>query len=134
VTVAQRAVGGATVVTVSGELDGRAAELGQDVGAALRRSADVVLDLSGVRYLSSAGLRLMLIVYRQAQCLGTRVAVVGLSNELRMVMQASGFLGFFLVAGSPEDALRSLRAAARDDAAGAGRPADLTGSCAGAGR
>jgi anti-sigma B factor antagonist len=127
VKVAQRTVGDATVVTVSGDLDGRSTGIGQDIGSVLRRSGDVVLDLSGVRYLSSAGLRLMLVVYRQAQCLGTRVAVVGLSDELRMVMQASGFLNFFLVAASPEEALRALRGA------GYRQPAELGGSTGGGG-
>lgn len=105
----ERTLDGATVVTLDGELDGHSATIAEDIGAALRRSPEVVLDLSGVRYMSSAGLRVMLTVYRQAQCLGTCVAVVGLSDELRMLMRATGFLTFFQVADSAEAALRAVR-------------------------
>jgi anti-sigma B factor antagonist len=125
VEVIRRTVQGATVVAVSGDLDGRSTALAEEITAALRDSSEVVLDLSGVQYLSSAGLRVMLIVYRQAQCLGTKVAVVGLSEELRMVMHATGFLAFFLVADSPVLAIRHLRG--EDQAGPAGSPVDREG-------
>jgi len=111
VNVTTQQVDGATVVALSGELDGRSAALAHEISAALRESTEVVIDLSRVQYMSSAGLRVMLIVYRQAQCLGTQVALVGLHHHLRMVMQATGFLGFFQVADSPADAIARLRSA-----------------------
>jgi anti-sigma B factor antagonist len=109
VDVSQGVVDGVTVVALNGEMDGRSAALADQIGAALQDTREVVLDLSGVRYLSSAGLRVMLIVYRQAQCLGTRVAVIGLSSHLRTVMQATGFLRFFDVADSTPEAITMLR-------------------------
>lgn len=107
--MSRRVLDGVAVVALDGDLDGQSAALVDQIGAALKDSREVVLDLSGVRYLSSAGLRVMLIVYRQAQCLGTRVAVIGLPGHLRTVMQATGFLRFFDVADSTPEAITMLR-------------------------
>jgi anti-sigma B factor antagonist len=115
VNVTRRTLDGVTVLALSGDLDGRSAAVADDISQVLQSAKEVLLDMSGVQYLSSAGLRVMLIVYRQAQCLGTKVVVVGLSSQLRTVMQATGFLGFFLVADSPEAAIGYLRAAVSDE-------------------
>jgi anti-sigma B factor antagonist len=106
-----RTVDGVTVLALAGDLDGRSVPEVQDgIGAAVRDGRDIVLDLSGVHYLSSGGLRVMLLLYRQAQCLGRRVVVVGMSEETRRLMQATGFLGFFRRAESVRAAVRVLRA------------------------
>ena len=76
----------------------------------------VLVDLSAVPYMSSAGLRTMLLLYRNAQAVGTSVCLVGVSTELRQMMEATGFLGYFPVHDTVEDGLRELAPAepARD--------------------
>ncbi|MFI0421847.1 STAS domain-containing protein [Spongiactinospora sp. 9N601] len=97
------------VVRLSGDLDSRTAPAVQEhVGTALTRSRLLVLDLTGLRYMSSAGLRVMLLSYRQAQRAGGEMAVVGLSGELRMIMSAVGFLGFFTIAEDLDEATKLL--------------------------
>ncbi|GAB2490540.1 STAS domain-containing protein [Streptosporangium sandarakinum] len=87
------------VVALTGDLDSRTAPVVQEhVGRALAEHRLLALDLSNLRYMSSAGLRVMLLSYRQAQCASGQMAVVGLSEELRMLMSAVGFLNFFTVA------------------------------------
>lgn len=101
--------GALAVVTLSGDLDSRTAPAVQEsVGEALKESKLLALDLTGLRYMSSAGLRVMLLFYRQAQRVGGEMAVVGLSEELRMLMNAVGFLGFFKVAGDLDEAAKLL--------------------------
>lgn len=108
-----RTVDDVTVVALAGDLDSRSAPTVQDgLSAAVHDGRDVVLDLSGVRSLSSGGLRVLLLLYRRAQSLGRTVVVVGLSEETRQVMQATGFLGFFRIAESVRSAVRTLRAEA----------------------
>jgi anti-sigma B factor antagonist len=108
-----RTVDGVTVLALVGDLDGRAAPAVRDgIADAVHDGQDLVLDLSGVHYLSSGGLRVMLLLYRRAQCLGRTVVVVGLSEEMRQVLRATGFLDFFRLAGSVRAAVRSLRAEA----------------------
>ena len=100
---------GVRVVVLEGDLDGTSAGLAQSaVSGAVQSSDNVVVDLSGVHYMSSAGLRVMLLLYREAQCCGARVAVVGLSSELALLMKATGFLGFFHVADSTEAGIELL--------------------------
>ncbi|WP_037601178.1 STAS domain-containing protein [Streptacidiphilus rugosus] len=55
----------------------------------------LVIDLGKVEYVSSAGLRTLLVVYREAQRSSAAVRLTGLSEELRFVMSVTGFLDFF---------------------------------------
>lgn len=107
VTVSQN--GGPAVVTLVGDLDSRTAPIVYErVAQALAESPTLVLDLSKLRYMSSAGLRVMLLSYRQAQRVGGQTAVVGLSAELRMLMSAVGFLNFFVVTDDLAEATKLL--------------------------
>jgi anti-sigma B factor antagonist len=97
------------VVALTGDLDSRTAPTVQEhVSKALTKSTRLALDLSRLNYMSSAGLRVMLLSYRQAQRAGGSMAVVGLSDELRMLMSAVGFLSFFTVAKDLEEAAKLL--------------------------
>ncbi|HEX6358130.1 STAS domain-containing protein [Actinophytocola sp.] len=70
----------------------------------------IVVDFSGVSSVSSASLRAMLLIYRQAQAIGCAVAVVGLSPEVHNVLEATGFLHFFVVAETVTDGVAAVRA------------------------
>lgn len=107
-------VGQVTVVAPYGPLDGPAAAAVRDeIDELLPQHEYLVLDLSATTYVSSLSLRTMLLIYRQAQALGHTVAVVGLTPEIHNVLEATGFLDFFLVADTVDDgvAMVSARAA-----------------------
>lgn len=113
VTVADRTEGlgegRATVVALDGELDSGSAPAVQERLAALVPSdGRVLVDMSAVPYMSSAGLRTMLLLYRNAQAVGTSICLIGLSPELRQMMDATGFLGYFPLHDTVEDGLRDL--------------------------
>ncbi len=55
----------------------------------------MLLDLSRVPYMASAGLRLLLMVHRTIAAKGGKVLLVGLSPELKDTMTHTGFFGFF---------------------------------------
>lgn len=102
---------GVTVVTLTGDLDSRSAPETQ------RRLVDLVpqdglllVDLSGVPYMSSAGLRAMLLVHRRVDAVNGRMALSGMSPELRSVMSATGFLEFFADAPTVDEGIEVLRA------------------------
>lgn len=61
-----------------------------------------MLDLGEMTYLSSAGLRVLLLAYRRAQESGARIVLVDLPPDVREVMSATGFLDFFEVLGQEE--------------------------------
>src|SRR5262245_16967146 len=102
------AVQGITVLELTGELTWKSAEEAQQrILERTQPEGKMVLDMSGVPYMSSAGLRLLLVAYRRISGQGGRAVVVGLSEELRHTMEITGFLDFFthrdsLVAGLAE--------------------------------
>jgi anti-sigma B factor antagonist len=90
--------GAITVVTVAGEIDGKTAPAAQEQIVPLCKSGGkVLLDMSQVTYMSSAGLRLMLLLYRQASAAQATLALAGLSEDLRDTMSATGFLAYFTI-------------------------------------
>ena len=89
-------VDGVVVVTLFGELDSRTAPIVQDKLMDLPSpEARVLLEMSGVNYISSAGLRALLMLYRRMANSDGRVALVGLTESIRDVMTVTGFLDFF---------------------------------------
>ena len=85
-----------TVIAISGELDAAAsAGLRDRLIPLIPGSSMIRLDLAGLTYISSAGLRTLLLVYRQAQSEGSTVRLVGIRDEVRFVMSATGFLALF---------------------------------------
>jgi anti-sigma B factor antagonist len=87
---------GVMVATLFGELDGRTAPLVQEKLLALPEpNGKALLDMSGVTYISSAGLRALLMLYRQMAANDGRVALVGLVENIKDVMVVTGFLEFF---------------------------------------
>lgn len=107
--VTHRQQGAITVVSISGELDGKTAPLAQgQILPLIAPGGSILLDLSEVHYMSSAGLRMMLLLYRQALSQDNRVALVGLSNEIRDTMDATGFLDYFAVGESLDSGLALL--------------------------
>jgi anti-sigma B factor antagonist len=103
--------GGVSVITLTGRLDSGSAPAVQDeLSGLIPDRGLVLLDLSGLDYMSSAGLRVLLLAYRQAQRTGARLALAGLSAEVRSVMAATGFLDFFAVADTVDDGVEALTA------------------------
>lgn len=107
--VSSRVVDDATVVTLRGELDGKTAPaVQQQVVVLIPAGGKILLDMAEVGYMSSAGLRMMLLLYRQALSQDSRIALVGLAEEIRDTMSATGFLDFFVVSDTVESGLARL--------------------------
>ncbi|WP_248962184.1 STAS domain-containing protein [Sphaerisporangium perillae] len=110
VNVSTRTADGVTVARVEGEITSTTAPGVQDrllplVGG----SGRLLIDFSAVPYVSSAGLRMLLILYRRAEQAQTGVVLGGLSEEVRFVMSATGFLGFFEIADDLGSEMGSVR-------------------------
>jgi len=101
--------GSVTIVELAGDLDSVSAPVSRDELVQLASTGGRVLfDLSKTAYMSSAGLRVLLLVYREASGAGTTLALTGVPHMIRDVMAATGFLGFFTVADSVEAGLEEL--------------------------
>lgn len=106
----KRLIDDVAVVVLSGALDSQSALDVQDrIAELLPQHEHVVIDFSRVSCVSSASLRTMVLIYRQAQALGHTVAVVGLSAEVHNVLDATGFLDFFVLSDSVSDGVADMR-------------------------
>lgn len=107
--ISKRQAGDVLILSLSGDLDGRVPrETQREILQALPSGRRVLLDLAGLGVVTSAGLRTMLQIYRQAQTLDATVALVGLTDQLRNILTATGFLSFFTVGDSVEQGLARL--------------------------
>jgi anti-anti-sigma factor len=94
-----------TVITVSGRIDATTApRLDAALQDAIRAGRMwLALDLAGAPYLSSAGLRVFLSALKAVQAGGGGMALAGLPDPVREVLEVAGFLTILpVVAGLPD--------------------------------
>ena len=103
--------GEVTVVGLTGELDATTVpEVQARLNGEVSDGVKLLLDMRKVRYMSSAGLRLLLSLYRKVQARGGDLVLVGLSDPIRDTMEVTGFLTFFQAYEGLEDGMRVLEA------------------------
>lgn len=85
-------VGDLAVVTVGGEVDlDTASQLGDHALDAVRDvSPHVLLDLTGVTFMDSTGLKVLLSVQRRAELAGGSFGVAGPSRAVRKILALTG--------------------------------------------
>jgi anti-anti-sigma factor len=65
----------------------------------------IVLDLADLDYISSAGLRVILMTGKRLRAAGGRLVLARMRDSVRDLFEMSGFLGWFPLADSVEQAL-----------------------------
>jgi anti-anti-sigma factor len=115
--VTSRRYGAAAVLRVSGRLDQDTCEafrgdLMKEVEAAARSGGGVVLDLSGLEYVSSAGLRCFMLASRQAKQHQMKIYVAALQPMVREIFEISHFNLIFQVFPTVREALATISAEA----------------------
>src|SRR5215468_4793754 len=115
---ASRRYANALVVKVSGRLDQdtceawRAELMGYVADAAATPGGTVVLDLSGLEYVSSAGLRCFMLASREARAKNARIVVASLQPMVAEIFAISHFNLVFQVFPSVREALATVSAEA----------------------
>ena len=100
-----------TVVEVVGDIDGASAPTAQaQLLPHIQPLCKLVLDMSAVGYMSSAGLRMMLLVFRQTAGAGGQLALTGLSEDIKDTMSLTGFLDFFSTFDTVDAGVEALQA------------------------
>lgn len=61
----------------------------------IESNSKLIIDLSQVHYMSSAGLRMLLSSYRKITAKNGKLILVGLSEQIKDTMSVTGFLDFF---------------------------------------
>ena len=94
---------------LKGSLDGKTApEVREQLKPFLAAHDKLILDLTNVDYLSSAGLRLLLLLYRELSARKGKLVLLGVSDDIRTVMSHTGFLNFFTLTSSESEAVLAL--------------------------
>lgn len=106
-----RQAGSAVIVAPSGRLDGVGApDMEAELRAAARHGGGrAVLDCRGITYISSAGLRVVVIGAKACLQEGGELAVAALRPDCRAVMEASGLLSVLRYHETVEAALEGAR-------------------------
>jgi len=99
---------GALVISPSGRLDSSTAGVLEAVLPARVKEKAVVLSLADVPYVSSAGLRVMLIGAKAAKAAGNKLIITGLSPAVRDVFDISGFSKIFAIEADIDAGLAAI--------------------------
>ena len=102
--------GGTLIVNAAGRVDGSNSQEFQDGLEAVIDDADraVVLDLEQLSYISSSGLRVMLLIARKLQRQQAKFALCSLSDSIREVFEISGFDRIIPVHASRSEAVSAV--------------------------
>jgi len=100
-------VGDVQVVHLTGRIDGITADkFGQDIGRIIENGdRNLLLDLSAVPYINSAGLRVILATAKSVKKYGGRCVLCGLSNEVRTIFDLAGFTRILKIHTTVSDAV-----------------------------
>ncbi len=105
-------VGGVAVVAVNGRVDSTTApDLTRGLeGPVAGAAPKLVLDLSNIEYVSSAGLRVFLKTAKTVEDAGGKFALCGANDRVREILDISGFLSILTVCATREEALATVAA------------------------
>ena len=98
-----------TVIEMAGDVDSNTAPLVQkQVLPLVQPDSKILLDMTKVRYMSSAGLRLLLSLYRLVLSQNGQLLLVGVAEEIKDTMSITGFLDFFKTSDTLDSGLKAL--------------------------
>ncbi len=85
------------LVTLEGELDtASAAEVEQTLQPLYTTNGkDVVIDCTGLEYIASSGLRILISILKSSKAGGSKVVLKNLNNDIKDVFKLTGFISLF---------------------------------------
>lgn len=90
-------IDGKYIATLEGEMDTAAAMEAEEVLKPLYHSdgKDVVFDCTGLEYIASSGLRILLSILKGAKATGSKVVMRGVNDDIKNVFKLTGFITIF---------------------------------------
>lgn len=87
------------VVTLEGEMDTVAATEVEEVLKPLytSNSKDVIIDCTGLEYIASSGLRILISILKGAKAGGSKVVLQNMNDDIKSVFKLTGFINIFEV-------------------------------------
>jgi anti-anti-sigma factor len=108
---AQEQSGDVTIARLAGRLDSSSAQPAEESFARLLANGapHLAIDLSRLEYISSAGLRVLLVVAKKMQQANGKVVLFGLGANVREVFSISGFDTIFAIKDDLAAAVAAVR-------------------------
>ena len=103
--------GAALIATPGCEIDHHSAErLRGQIDAAFDKSScrHIILDFSGVQFMDSSGIGMIIGRYKNAEKRGGRLALAGMSTDMERLFHISGLAKIITRAATVEEALETL--------------------------
>ncbi|TAF03649.1 MAG: anti-sigma factor antagonist [Nostocales cyanobacterium] len=96
-------------VVLEGQIDANtASSVTEEVLPLIEPGSKILLDMTGVEYMSSAGLRTLLTLHRQTDAKKGNLVLVGLNEEVEDTMTVTGFIEHFKTAQDRKAGLEAL--------------------------
>jgi anti-anti-sigma factor len=113
VELTERRAGKAVIVAAAGRLDMATADLLKNrviplVTEAGKKGEVVILDFAGVDYISSAGLRVLMLAAKEAKAAGSKIAVAALQPLVNEIFEISRFNKVLPCHGGVDEAIAAL--------------------------
>ena len=100
---------GITIIDISGRLDAsNSKEAESTILAAEGEGSKVILNLENLEYISSAGLRVLLLSAKKARAGHGKFCIVSLTESVMDVFEISGFSAIFEIADSVEEGIKMV--------------------------
>ena len=82
-----------TVISLNGELDSNAApQFATDMEPVMNEAGkEILLDFTDLEYISSAGMRTILLLNKTVNAKGGKVIIKGMSEDIRQIFHLTGF-------------------------------------------
>jgi len=108
---AQDQVGDVAIVKLAGRLDSSTAQASEEnfIWVLGNGTSRLAVDLSRLEYISSAGLRVLLVVAKKVQQAKGKMVLFGLVPNVREVFSVSGFDKIFAIQSDADAAVASVR-------------------------
>ncbi len=105
--IREKVCGSVTVLCPSGRIDAAHSEAFQTRLAAAvgRAAAQVVVDMAGVAYISSVGLRALMVAAKQTKASGGKLAVAALQPVVKEIFEISRFNFVVKIFATPREAI-----------------------------
>jgi anti-anti-sigma factor len=107
--ITKKDLNGVAVINLSGRLDATSSsDAEQQLTVAIGDGVKMLINMEGVDYISSAGLRVLLVVCKKIRAASGKICLCSLDSNVKDVFEISGFLAVFEIKDSEEEAIALL--------------------------
>lgn len=101
--------GGCVIMEISGEIDAHVApQFDKKLKEALAQNPKVVLDVSGLSYIATAGLGALAASFNEATSGGGSIVLAGMIDKVKKVFDVMGFSKMYTITASVDEAKTKL--------------------------